>query len=115
MQYCLLEMEVNYIGKFQIERMTFNDDVKKVLNKMDKRSGINILYCSGYLAMFDKVNIHILTPHRILFIKNGNNLLVVFYDNYHENDDIFYVDGERHTLLTIKRYVRNYFININKK
>ena len=34
MRYCLLELEVNDIGKFQIERMTFNNDVKEVLNKM---------------------------------------------------------------------------------
>lgn len=38
-----------------------------------------------------------------------------YYDEYHEDDDIFSVDGEKHTLLTINGYIRNYFININKK
>ena len=95
--------------------MVFNNDVKEIQNKMAKRSGIKVEYYNGFIIMFDKVNIHILTPHRILFIKNGNNLLVVFYDNYHEDDDIFSEDGEKHTLLTINGYIRNYFININKK
>ena len=113
MRYCLLELEVNDIGKFSIERMVFNNDVKEVLNKMAQRSGIKVEYYNGFIIMFDKVNVHALTPHRIVFSKNGNYLLVLFYDNYHEDDDVFYVDGERHTLLTVKRYVRNCFMNIN--
>ena len=113
MQYCLLEMEVNNIGKFSIERMVFNNDVKEILNKMAQRSGIKVEYYTGFIIMFDKVNVHALTPHRIVFSKNGYYLLVLFYDNYHEDDDVFYVDGEKHTLLMVKRYVRNYFMNIN--
>lgn len=113
MRYCLLELEVNDIGKFSIERMVFNNDVKEILNKMAKRSGIKVEYYNGFIIMFDKVNVHALTPHRIVFSKNGYYLLLLFYDNCHEYDDVFYVDGERHTLLTIKRYVRNYFMNIN--
>ena len=72
---------MNDIGKFKIERMIFNDNVKESLNKMVKHSGIKVEY----------------------------------YDEYHEDDDVFYVDGEKHTLLTVKKYIRNYFININKK
>lgn len=115
MQYCLLEMEVNNIGKFKMERMIFNNDVKKVLNKMAKRSGIKVEYYNGFIVMFNKVNLNALTPHRIVFSKNGYYLLVLFYNNYHE-DDVFYVDGgQSRTLLTVKRYVRNYFNSINLK
>jgi len=95
--------------------MIFNNDVKEVLNKMAKRSGIKIEYYNGFIVMFNKVNVHALTPHRIVFSKNDVYLLVLYYDEYHEYDDVFYVDGERHTLLTVKRYVRNYFIYINLK
>ena len=113
MRYCLLELEVNNIGKFKIERMVFNNDTKEVLNKMAKRSGIKVEYYDGFIVMFGKVNVHAITPHRIVFSKNDVYLLVLYYDEYHEDDDVFYVDGERHTLLTVKRYVRNYFMNIN--
>ena len=67
------------------------------------------------IMMINEVNVHDLTLHRIVFSKNNVYLLVLYYDEYHEDDDVFYVDGERHTLLTVKRYVRNYFININLK
>lgn len=93
--------------------MVFNNDVKESLNKMAKRSGIKVEYYDGFIAMFDKVNVHALTPHRIVFSKNEVYLLVLYYDEYHDNDDVFYVDGERLTLLTVKNYIRNYFININ--
>lgn len=115
MWYCLLEMEVSTIGKISIEKIIFNNDTKEVLNKMAKRSGIEVTYYDGYIVMFDKANIHAITPHRILFSKNGYHLLVLHYDEYHEDDDLFFVDGEKHTLLTVKKYIRNYFINLNHK
>ena len=34
-----------------------------------------------------------------------------YYDEYHETDELFFVDGEKCTLQGIKRYVRNYFIS----
>lgn len=91
--------------------MTFNNSTKEELNKMAKHSGINVTYYDGYIVMFDKVNIHAITPHMLVFSKNGDNLIVLHYDEYHEDDDLFFVDGERHTLNTIKKYIRNYFKN----
>ena len=98
--------------------MIFNDDTKEELNKMAKHNGINVTYYDAYIVMFDKVNIHAITPHRLVFNKNGYYLLVLHYDEYHEDDDLFLADGEKHTLLTIKKYIRNYFksnSNINVK
>lgn len=82
MRYCLCEVnillqEVNNICKFSIERMVFNNDAKEVLNKMAKRSGIKLEYYEGFIVMFDKVNVHALTPHIIVFSKNGYYLLVL--------------------------------------
>ena len=65
--------------------------------------------------MIDEVNVHALTLHRIVFSKNNVYLLVLYYDEYHEDDDVFYVDGERRALLIVRRYVRNYFMIINIK
>ena len=95
--------------------MSFDKETEEELSKMSKHSGIKFWFYYGYIVMFDKVNVHALTPHRIVFSKNGYYLLVLFYDDYHEDDNVFYVDGESHTLLTVKRYVRNYFMNINLK
>ena len=91
--------------------MVFNNDTKEVLNKMAKRNGIKVEYYAGFIVMFDKVNVHALTPHRLVFSKNEYNLLALYYDEYHETDELFFVDGEKYTLHGIKSYVRNYFIS----
>ena len=41
----------------------------------------------------------------------GYYLTVLHYDEYHEDDDLFFIDGEKYTLLTIKKNIRNYFKN----
>ncbi|HHU54966.1 MAG TPA: hypothetical protein GXZ63_04020 [Mollicutes bacterium] len=92
--------------------MIFNEDTKEALNnKMAKHNGIKIDYYDGYIVMFDNVSVHAITPHRLVFSKNGYNLLVLHYDEYHEDNDLFFVDGEKYTLLTMKKYIRNYFKN----
>lgn len=91
--------------------MIFNNDTKEELNKMVKHNGINVIYYDGYILKFDNVNVHAITLHMLVFSKNGNNLIVLHYDEYHEDDDLFLVDGERYTLLKIKKYIRNYFKN----
>ncbi len=91
--------------------MTLNNYTKEELNKMAKHSGINVKYYDGYILEFDKVNVHAITPHMLVFSKNGDNLIVLHYDEYHEDDDLFFVDGEKYNLNTIKKYIRNYFKN----
>lgn len=54
-----------------------------ILKKMAKMSGIKVEYYNGFIVMFDKVNVHALTPHRIVFRKNDVYLLVLYYDEYH--------------------------------
>ena len=94
--------------------MVFNNDTKEVLNKMAKRSGIKVEYYNGFIVMFDKVNVHALTPHRIVFSKNDENLLVLYYDEYHDDMDLFFINGQKYTLFDAKKYIRSYFIT-NKK
>lgn len=83
--------------------MIFNNDTKEELNKMAKHNGINVIYYDGYILKFDKVNVHAITPHMLVFSKNGNNLIVLHYNEYHEDDDLFLVDGEKYTLNIIKK------------
>lgn len=91
--------------------MTFKNYTKEEFNKMAKHSGINFSDYYGYIVMFDKVNIHAITPHKLVFSKNGDYLTVLHYDEYHEDDDLFFVDGKKYNLNAIKKYIRNYFKN----
>ena len=61
--------EVNNIGKIAIEIMAFNNVTKEELNKMAKHNGINVIYYDGYILKFDKVNVHVITPHMLVFSK----------------------------------------------
>ena len=93
-----------------VERLLFDNEVKESLNKLFKSSGIKITYYDGYIVKFDKCNIYSITPHRIVFSKNDENLLVLYYDEYHEDYDLFFIEGQKYTLLDAKKYIRSYFI-----
>ena len=60
---------MNNIGKFKIEKMIFNNDVKESLNKMAKHSGIKVEYYNGFIVMFDRVNIHALNRIELYLVK----------------------------------------------
>ena len=94
-----------------VERLLFDNDVKESLNKTFKRSGKKVWYYDGYIVRFEKTNVYSITPHRIVFSRNECNLLVLYYNKYHDTDELFFVDGERYTLHGIKSYIRNYFIS----
>ena len=66
------------------------------------------MYYYGYVLEFEKVNVHAISPHEIVFNKYGYNLLVLHYDDYMENENLYFVDGEKEpfTISTIKRYIR---------
>ena len=102
---------MNNICKISVERMIFNNDIKEEFEKMVKHSGINFSYYYGFIVMFDKVSVHAITPHRLIFSKNGDNLIVLHCDEYYEDDDLFFVDEKKYTLYEIKKYIRNYFKN----
>ena len=79
------------------KKLHFNEDTINSLNKFAKSYRFKITYFYGYLVKFDKANIHAISPHKILFSKNDDNL--------------YFVDGEKQpfTMTAIKKYIRDYF------
>ena len=71
----------------------------------------NSIFFTGYLVKFDTANVYAISPYKILLTKNNTNLLVLHYDYYMENDNLYYVDGEKQsfTMTAIKEYIREYF------
>lgn len=84
--YCLLEMEVNNIS-IKLEKIHFDKDTKEELNRFTKTYRIEVTYHYGYISKFDKLNVHTINPHKIIFSKYGYNLLVLHYDEYPENNN----------------------------
>ena len=111
--YCSFEVITSGGDNIDIkfEKLLFNEDTINSLNKFAKSYRFKITYFYGYLVKFDKANIHAISPHKILFSKNNMNLLVLHYDDYMENDNLYFVDGEKEpfTISKIKRYIREYF------
>ena len=109
MRYCLYEMEVNNIA-IKLEKIHFDKDTIEELNKFAKK------YYYGYIVEFDKVNVYAISPHKIVFAKYGYNLLVLHYDDYHANENLFFIPEEKepYTIGSLKRYIKGYFSMIYK-
>ena len=78
----------------EYEKLYFNPDTINNFNQFAKSYKFKIRYFYGYLVKFDKVNVYAISPHKILFTKNNTNLLVLNYDCYIENDNLYFVDGD---------------------
>ena len=115
MRYSLCEMEVNNIA-IKLIRINFDKDTKEELNKFAKTYRMKVKYYYGYISMFDKLNVHTISPHKIIFSKYGYDLLVLHYDEYHENNNLYLIPNEKEafTIGSMKKYVRQYFGMIYK-
>lgn len=95
----------------KMEKISIDPELKDKINKTINRKTLEITYYNGYIVRFDKCNVESISPHKILISSNEKNLLVMHYADYHENDELYYIDGEKQplTITGLKEYVKNYF------
>ena len=107
MLYCLVELEVNNIA-IKLIQINFDKDTKEELNKFAKNYRMKVEYYYGYISNFDKLNVHTISPHKIIFSKYCYDLLVLHYDEYHENNNLYLIPNEKEpfTIGSMKRCVR---------
>jgi hypothetical protein len=108
-------MEVNDIA-IKLEKINFDKDTKEELNKFAKNYRMKVTYYYGYISKFDKLSVHTISPHKIIFSKYGYDLLVLHYDEYHENNNLYLIPNEKepYTIGSMKKYVREHFGMIYK-
>lgn len=108
-------MEVNKIA-IKLEQINFDKDTKEELNKFAKTYRMKVRYYYGYISKFEKLNVQTISPHKIIFSKNGYDLLILHYDEYHENDKLYLILNEKEpfTIGSMKKYIREYFDIIYK-
>lgn len=94
MRYCLFRLEVDIIT-IKLERIHFDKETIEELTKFVKNYRMKVTYYYGYIVEFDKVNLQAISPHKIVFSKYGYNLLVLHYDDYHTNENIFFIQEEK--------------------
>ena len=96
----MCEIEVNNIA-IKLEKITFDKDTKDELNKFAKTYRMKVSYYYGYISKFEKLNVHTISPHKIIFSKYGYNLLVLHYDEYYENNNLYLIPNEKDHLLLV--------------
>ena len=108
-------MGVNNIA-IKLEKIHFDKETIEELNKFAKTYRMKVTYYYGYIVEFDKVNVYTISPHKIIFSKYGYDLLVLHYDEYHENNNLYLIPNEKEpfTIGSMKKYVRQYFGMIYK-
>ena len=111
----IVVVEVSNIAT-KLEQIHFDKDTIEELNKFAKNYRMEVEYYYGYISIFDKLNVHTISPHKIIFSKYGCDLLVLHYDEYHENNNLYLIPNEKEpfTIGSMKKYVRDYFGMIYK-
>ena len=109
------EMEVNNIA-IKLEQIHFDKDTKAEINKFAKTYRMEVTFHYGYSSKFDKLDVHTITPHKLIFSKYGYDLLVLHYDEYHENKNLYFIPNEKEPFAigSMKKHVREYFGKIYK-
>lgn len=97
--------------ELKMEKIKINQDFKDKINNMFNHKNLEITYYNGYIVKFDKCNLESITPHRIVISNDEKNLLVMYYAEYYESDEVYYVDGGKQplTITGLKEYVKKYF------
>ncbi len=74
------------------------------MESLTSRKDIKITYFNGYITKFEKSN-------KIIFRNPLKNLLIMHYANYIQNDDLYFIDGEKEplTMPMLKDYIKDYF------
>ena len=108
-------MEVTNIA-IKLEKINFDKETKEELNKFAKTYKMKVAYYYRYISKIDKLNVHTISPLKIIFSKYGYDLLVLHYDEYHENNNLYLIPNEKEpfTIGSMKKYVRQYFGTIYK-
>ena len=100
----------------KLEKIHFDKDTIEELNRFAKNYKTKVTYYYGYIVEFDKVNVYAISPHKIVFTKYVYNVLVLYYDDYHANENLFFITKEKelYTVGSLKRYIKEYFSMIYK-
>ena len=65
--------------------------MKDKIDTFIKRKGVEITYENGSLVKFNNTNIDVIEPHKIIIETSDIQLLLLYYGNYAENKNKFYL------------------------
>lgn len=94
--------------KTTIEQLTFPCEIKKKLKMKVSMRNLEVDYINGHLIKFDKTNLSVQEPHKIIVSNKRNVLIALIYDN----EDKIYLPSEN-AIISFTKYIS--ILNIMNK
>ena len=86
--------------KTTIENLEFPCEIKKKLKMKVSMGNLDVEYIDGHLIKFDKTNLSVQEPHKIIVSNKKNTLVALLY----ENEDKIYLPSEN-AIISITKYI----------
>lgn len=86
--------------KTTIETIEFPCEVKKKLKMKVSMGNLEINYIDGHVIKFDKTNLSVREPHKIIVSNKNHILIALLYDS---NDKIY--PPTENTIISITKYI----------
>lgn len=94
--------------KTTIETIEFPCEIKKKLKIKASMGNLDIKFINGHLINFDKTNLSVQEPHKIIVSNKKNTLVALLYDN----EDKIYLPNEN-AIISLTKYIR--ILNVMNK
>ena len=94
--------------KTTIESLDFPSEIKNKLKMKVSMANLKIEFLSGHIIKFDKTNLSVQEPHRIIVSNSSQVLIALVYDNI---DKIYLLN--HNAIISFTKYI-NILNNINK-
>ena len=94
--------------KTTIESLDFPSEIKNKLKMKVSTRNLNMEFISGHIIKFDKTNLSVQEPHKIIII-NSNNVLIAL--PYNDNEKIYLPN--HNTIISFTKFI-NILNNMNK-
>jgi len=86
--------------KTTIETLEFPCEIKKKLKMKVSMGNLEINYIDGHLIKFDKTNLSVLEPHKIIVSNKNHTLIALLYND----EDKIYLPTEN-VIISITKYI----------
>lgn len=87
--------------KTTIETLEFPCEIKKKLKMKVSMGNLEIEFIDGHLIKFDKTNLSVQEPHKIIASNKKNTLVALLYDN----EDKIYLPNEN-AIISLTKYIK---------
>lgn len=95
--------------KTTIESLDFPSEIKNKLKMKVSTTNLKIEFISGHIIKFDKTNLSVQEPHKIIITNSNNILIALLYD---DNEKIYLPNHK--AIISFTKFI-NILNNMNKQ